>query len=296
MAAFSKEFSGKLHRLYGVIFFVGLSLLALVLIEKNGFGQLKYGDEPVSPGVPLYKMFPGNPPNTITISSCHDDNERRFLQLSAQADDWVDAYATTLHAVLRCPGMGFGSAGDLGWHGVHFGLPFYFAGALQVREPVNIPKGKSFTRPRGSRRRSPFTSNEKIFQPIIVRAAQRYSIDPALVHAIIFAESGYNPNAVSEKGAIGLMQLMPGTARAMGVKDSYNPEHNIFGGVRYIKKLINEFEGDLTLALAAYNAGGRNVRQYNGVPPFKATQYYIEKVLEYYEKYKTQQRSLAEHT
>jgi soluble lytic murein transglycosylase-like protein len=139
-------------------------------------------------------------------------------------------------------------------------------------------------------------NRQQTYQPIIVRAARQYSIDPALVQAIIFAESAYNPNAVSKKGAKGLMQLMPGTARAMGVEDCFNPEHNIFGGVRYFKKLTNQFGGDTTLALAAYNAGGRHVRNYNGVPPFKATQYYVKKVLKYYEIYKNEHALDKERT
>jgi soluble lytic murein transglycosylase-like protein len=128
---------------------------------------------------------------------------------------------------------------------------------------------------------------ERLYQPIIVAAANRHKVDSALVKAIILAESGYNPKAVSKVGARGLMQLMPRTAKWLGVKDSFNPEHNINAGVRYFSKLLNQF-GDVTLALAAYNAGGRNVRKYNGVPPYKATRYYIKKVLEYYHIYKYQ--------
>ena len=128
---------------------------------------------------------------------------------------------------------------------------------------------------------------ERLFQPIIVAAANRHKVDSALVKAIILAESGYNPKAVSKVGARGLMLLMPRTAKWLGVKDSFNPEHNINAGVRYFRKLLNQF-GDVTLALAAYNAGGRNVRKYNGVPPYKATRYYIKKVLEYYHIYKYQ--------
>jgi soluble lytic murein transglycosylase-like protein len=130
---------------------------------------------------------------------------------------------------------------------------------------------------------------ERQLQPIIVAAANRHKVDSALVKAIILAESGYNPRAVSKVGARGLMQLMPRTAKSLGVKDSFNPEHNINAGVRYFKKLLNQF-GDVKLALAAYNAGGRNVRKYNGVPPYKATRYYIKKVLEYYRIYKHQMR------
>jgi soluble lytic murein transglycosylase-like protein len=129
---------------------------------------------------------------------------------------------------------------------------------------------------------------ERLFHPIILQAANRYQVDPALVNAIIMAESGYNPKAVSKKGARGLMQLMPGTAEALGVKDSFNPEQNIDGGVRYFKQLVNQFNGDIKLALAAYNAGSRNVRLYQGIPPFKATQFYIKKVFKYYHIYKSQ--------
>ncbi len=127
---------------------------------------------------------------------------------------------------------------------------------------------------------------EQLFHPIIIQVSSRHQIDPALVKAIIMAESGYNPKAISKKGAKGLMQLMPSTAQALGVEDIFNPKQNISGGVRYFKQLVNRFDGDIKLALAAYNAGSRNVRQYQGIPPFKSTQYYIEKVFKYYQLYK----------
>lgn len=129
---------------------------------------------------------------------------------------------------------------------------------------------------------------ERLFHPIILQEASRHNIDPDLVKAIIMAESGYNPNAVSKKGAKGLMQLMPSTAEALGVEDAFNPEQNISGGVRYFKQLVNRFDGDVKLALAAYNAGSKIVRHYQGIPPFKSTHYYIEKVFKYYELYKNQ--------
>lgn len=129
---------------------------------------------------------------------------------------------------------------------------------------------------------------EHLFHPIILQEASRHEVDPALVKAIIMAESGYNPNAVSKKGAKGLMQLMPSTAQALGVEDAFNPEQNISGGVRYFKQLVNRFDGDVKLALAAYNAGSKKVRHYQGVPPYKSTHYYIEKVFKYYELYKDQ--------
>ena len=125
-----------------------------------------------------------------------------------------------------------------------------------------------------------------IYHPIIHEAANRHEVDPALVKAIIMAESGYDPKAISKRGAKGLMQLMPSTAKALGVEDVFNPEHNINGGVRYFKRLVNRFNGDVRLALAAYNAGSRKVKQYQGIPPFKATRFYIKKVLTYYEYFK----------
>ena len=102
------------------------------------------------------------------------------------------------------------------------------------------------------------------------------------------AESGYNPRAISKKGAIGLMQLMPETAEELNVEDIFNPKQNIDGGVRYFKQLVSLFSGDLKLSLAAYNAGSKSVRKYKGVPPFKETQHYVKKVFEYYQHYKNQ--------
>lgn len=127
---------------------------------------------------------------------------------------------------------------------------------------------------------------EPKLHPIIFHTANRYQVDPALVSAIIMAESEYNPRAVSRRGARGLMQLMPATAEELGVEDIFNPQQNIDGGVRYFKQLVNRFDGDIILALAAYNAGSRHVRHYKGVPPFKATKRYIKKVFKYYRIYK----------
>ena len=129
---------------------------------------------------------------------------------------------------------------------------------------------------------------EHRFHPIILQEANRYKIDPCLVKAIIMAESGYNPKAISKRGAKGLMQLMPSTAEALGIEDIFNPEQNISGGIRYFKQLVTRFDGDVKLALAAYNAGSQKVRHYQGIPPFKSTQYYIEKVFKYYKLYKNQ--------
>jgi len=124
------------------------------------------------------------------------------------------------------------------------------------------------------------------FHPIILEAAGQYQIEAALIKAIIMAESSYNPWAISKKGAIGLMQIMPRTAESLGVENIFDPEHNINAGVKYYKQLLAKFKGDVKLALAAYNAGAKNVLKYQGIPPFKATQCYVKKVFEYYQYYK----------
>jgi len=120
------------------------------------------------------------------------------------------------------------------------------------------------------------------FEEHIMQAAQTYQVDPTLIRAIIMAESSYNPRAVSHRGAQGLMQLMPTTAKWLGIRDSFDPAMNIDGGVRYFRRLLDRFDGDVKLALAAYNAGSRYVRKYGGVPPFRATRIYIKKVLHYH--------------
>ncbi len=126
------------------------------------------------------------------------------------------------------------------------------------------------------------------FNPVIQRAAERHEVDPALIKAVIMAESAYDPKAVSKQGAKGLMQLMPGTARALGVKNAFNPAHNINGGAKYLRQLLNAFNENLKLALAAYNAGITKVKRHGAVPPIKATQRYVKKVFAYYHHYKSE--------
>lgn len=116
----------------------------------------------------------------------------------------------------------------------------------------------------------------------IREAASRYGIDAGLVEALIWVESTFDPRAVSPKGAQGLMQLMPSTASSLGIKDAFNPRQNIEGGVRHLRALLDRYNGDLPLALAAYNAGDGAVSWYRGIPPYPETRYYVKKILELY--------------
>ncbi|MGH7263234.1 MAG: transglycosylase SLT domain-containing protein [Candidatus Rokuibacteriota bacterium] len=121
------------------------------------------------------------------------------------------------------------------------------------------------------------------FSKAIETAATRYGVDRRLVQAVVEVESGGDPRAVSPKGALGLMQLMPARAEALGVTDAFDPGANLDGGVRHLRDLLARYDGNLRLALAAYNAGEDAVRVHGGIPPFRETQEYVRKVLTLYE-------------
>ena len=117
-----------------------------------------------------------------------------------------------------------------------------------------------------------------LFQSEIETVSEAFGVDAALIRAVVHAESGFQPDAVSHAGARGLMQLMPGTAKRFSVVDAFNPQQNITGGAAYLAWLLNEFEGDLTRAIAAYNAGENAVHRYGGVPPFPETREFVRRV------------------
>jgi len=116
----------------------------------------------------------------------------------------------------------------------------------------------------------------------IKEASEKFGVEEKLIKAVVRQESGFNPNAVSKAGAKGLMQLMPQTASALGVKDVFNPKENIEGGVKYLKQMLDKYNGNKILALAAYNAGPNAVDKYSGVPPYKETQNYVKSILAQY--------------
>lgn len=128
---------------------------------------------------------------------------------------------------------------------------------------------------------SSYLGESKKLDDIFDRAANKYDVSVSLLKAIGKAESGFNDKAVSRCGAQGIMQLMPATAKSLGVTDSFDAEQNIMGGAKYISGLLKKYEGNSTLALAAYNAGSGNVAKYGGVPPFDETQNYVKKVTEF---------------
>ena len=127
--------------------------------------------------------------------------------------------------------------------------------------------------------------NPAEFEQLIKVCSTKYGVNPCLVKAVIHAESGYNPNAVSKKGASGLMQLMPATAKSLKVADRFNPKDNVEGGVKYLRFLLDTFRGDVSLAVAAYNAGLGSVAKYGGIPPYNETKTYVNRVLAYMKSY-----------
>ena len=127
----------------------------------------------------------------------------------------------------------------------------------------------------------PASSKSQILN-VVSQISKKYDVDENLVKALIKQESGFNPKAKSKAGAMGLMQLMPSTAKNLGVKDPYNTVQNVEGGVKYLKSMLNKYNGNVILALAAYNAGPGAVDKYSGVPPYKETQNYVRNILANY--------------
>jgi soluble lytic murein transglycosylase len=151
-----------------------------------------------------------------------------------------------------------------------------------TNKPKNNQYKKILSENKSSQHAKNSSANPRRYEHIVNKISQKYNIKPSLVNAVIKAESNWDAAAISKKGAIGLMQLMPETAQDMAVKNPYNPEENIEGGIKYLKLLLDRYNGDLKLTLAAYNAGPETVGRFKGIPPISETRQYVKRVLSYY--------------
>jgi soluble lytic murein transglycosylase-like protein len=149
-------------------------------------------------------------------------------------------------------------------------------GRYRFKEKENLRKFKVFI----------YESNERQYDPIIRRVAGEEGLDPDLLRSLVSVESNFDPVAISPKGAMGLTQLMPETARSLGVDNVFHPEQNLGAGAKHLRALLDKYDGDLALALAAYNAGEKAVEIYQGIPPYPETEMYVREVLRRYRKAK----------
>jgi len=156
-----------------------------------------------------------------------------------------------------------------------------------VNSPVYMPSNLVFQNEHLLNTIAYYTPLDKMntsdFDDIIKRAAETHNVPEKLISSVIKQESNFNPTARSSAGASGLMQLMPGTAKYLGVANIFDPEQNVMGGAKYLRQMLDQFNGDTEIALAAYNAGPGAVKKHGGIPPYKETQNYVQKVLNYYQ-------------
>lgn len=180
------------------------------------------------------------------------------------------------------------SSGSISPETVQKLLGFNPAPNIPVADSQNVSTGNTAAVTSGSQTNATSSDNTSSssstsLDAYFEEASEKYNVDVKLLKAIAHAESNFNPNATSSSGAMGVMQLMPSTAKSLGITDAYNAYDNIMGGAKVIAEHLANYNGDISLALAAYNAGSGNVAKYGGVPPFTETQNYIKKVLAYYE-------------
>jgi soluble lytic murein transglycosylase-like protein len=201
-----------------------------------------------------------------------------LLASIAQADDRRFSAADVPHAGIRKPGKVVITNKGNSITAVRF-----FGNIREALVTLRSKRGLAY-QPYGAVVFDPTASVETPFGPLFHEAAQTHGVDPRLLVAVAGRESSMNPNATSRAGACGLMQLMPATARFLGITNVFDPHDNVFGAARYLRTLLDTFHGDLDLTLAAYNAGPGAVLRYNGVPPYPETQAYVRNVRARYDR------------
>jgi soluble lytic murein transglycosylase-like protein len=241
---------------------------------------------------------PGQRPPGTTAAR---PNQNAFAQALARAQSTNSAMrgATMTPGLGATPGMPFGEQTglptDIQSLMQQGGLPPSFQAMMQQSTPLAVTSQAIGAQAAGAQGAGPQPAAKPStvqvpggFGPIIQEAAQKYGVDPALIAAVMETESKFNPDAVSQAGARGLMQLMPATARGLGVTDAKDPRQAILGGAKLLGILSDKYKGDIKLTLAAYNAGSGAVDKHGGIPPYGETQKYVPLVMSAYERFKAQ--------
>ena len=214
-----------------------------------------------------------------TVSLMRKD--QLYTEITMRAGRWLlAAAALSLFLVAGTPGR---AAGDIYQRIQPDGTIMF----------TNVPTDARYRKISRERLRIRARLSPHALERTIARHSEQHRLSPALIRAVIKAESDFDPTAVSRAGAVGLMQLMPETAVKLNVRDRYDPEQNVAGGARYLRQLLDRFDGNLPLALAAYNAGVNRVERYRTLPPFQETRHYVKKVLRFYREFVVSQSSTS---